>query len=109
MEKQALDFFTAKASAVMTNVPGPLEALHLAGVRVAGVIPWVPRSGDMPIGLSIFSYSGQVLVGLAVDAALVPEPASILTGCRRSWTRCGELAHLGSSAEQVRVNTAATG
>ena len=80
VEKQVIDFFTAKASAVMTNVPGPREPVHMAGVRVAGVIPWVPRSGDIPIGLSIFSYAGQVVVGLAVDAALVPEPEAILTG-----------------------------
>jgi len=80
VEKQVIDFFTAKASAVMTNVPGPREPVHMAGVRVAGVIPWVPRSGDIPIGLSIFSYAGQVVVGLAVDAALVPEPEAILAG-----------------------------
>ena len=80
VEKQVLDFFTAKGSAVMTNVPGPREPLHLAGVRVRGIIPWVPRTGDTPIGLSIFSYAGEVVVGLSVDAALVPEPETILTG-----------------------------
>jgi diacylglycerol O-acyltransferase len=80
VEKKALDFLTAKGSAVMTNVPGPREPLHLAGVRVRGVIPWVPRTGDTPIGLSIFSYAGEVVVGLAVDAALVPEPETILAG-----------------------------
>ncbi|MGZ4665522.1 MAG: wax ester/triacylglycerol synthase family O-acyltransferase [Frankiaceae bacterium] len=80
VEKQVLDFFTAKASAVMTNVPGPREPLRLAGVRVGGVIAWAPRTGDMPIGLSIFSYAGEVVVGLSVDAALVPQPETILTG-----------------------------
>ena len=82
VEKQILDFFTAKASAVMTNVSGPPEPLHLAGVRVRGVIPWVPRTGDTPIGLSIFSYAGEVVIGLSVDAALVPEPETILSGMR---------------------------
>ncbi len=82
VEKRLIDYFTARATAVMTNVPGPTQPVSFAGVPVGGVVSWVPRSGDTPIGLAIFSYSGQVQVGLAVDAQLVPEPASILAGMR---------------------------
>ncbi|MGZ4619906.1 MAG: wax ester/triacylglycerol synthase family O-acyltransferase [Frankiaceae bacterium] len=78
VEKRIIDYFTARATAVMTNVPGPTQAVSFAGVPVRGVVSWVPRSGDTPIGLAIFSYKGRVQVGLAVDAQLVPEPASIL-------------------------------
>jgi hypothetical protein len=56
--------------------------VYVAGVPVAGVISWVPRSGDVPMGVCIFSYAGKVYVGTAVDAALVPEPQTIVAAFR---------------------------
>jgi WS/DGAT/MGAT family acyltransferase len=82
VEKAIVDFFTAKASAVMTNVAGPRTPVYVAGVPVAGVISWVPRSGNVPMGVCIFSYAGKVYVGTAVDAALVPEPQMIVAAFR---------------------------
>jgi WS/DGAT/MGAT family acyltransferase len=82
VENAIVGFFTAKASAVMTNVPGPRTPVYVAGVPVAGVISWVPRSGDVPMGVCIFSYAGKVYVGTAVDAALVPEPQTIVAAFR---------------------------
>jgi WS/DGAT/MGAT family acyltransferase len=62
--------FATKATAVMTNVPGPQEQLHLLGVPLADVMFWVPQAGDLALGLSILSYDGRVLVGVASDATL---------------------------------------
>ena len=47
-----------KCSLVLTNVRGPAEPVSLAGVRVAGVIPWVPAAGTIGMGVNIFSYDG---------------------------------------------------
>lgn len=73
MEKLLVDFFTAKAIGVTTNVPGPTRPRYLAGTRIAGTLAWVPASGDHTIGVSIFSYDGQVLVGFKTDATVVPD------------------------------------
>jgi hypothetical protein len=35
---------------------------------------WVPQAGKVGLGVSIFSYAGQVTVGVSVDAGLVPDP-----------------------------------
>jgi len=67
VEKAAIEIFAAKGSAVMTNVPGPRERVTLAGSRLAGTIGWAPTSGTIGIGLSIFSYAGDVVVGLVSD------------------------------------------
>jgi WS/DGAT/MGAT family acyltransferase len=80
VEEQAVRFFGRKASAVMTNVPGPQEGLHLAGRRVQHVMPWVPRAGRIGMGVSIFSYDGEVRIGIACDAHLVPDPDTIVDG-----------------------------
>lgn len=67
VEKAAIEVFAAKGSAVMTNVPGPRQPVTLAGSRLAGTIGWAPTSGSIGLGLSIFSYAGEIVVGLASD------------------------------------------
>lgn len=78
LEKLVVDFFTTKATAVMTNVPGPRNPVWFAGHRVRRVIGWVPRSGDVGLGISIFSYDGEITVGFSVDAGLVPDPGTVI-------------------------------
>ena len=78
VEQRLLGLFTPKATAVMTNVPGPRVPVYFAGTRVRGVIGWVPAAGDIALGLSIFSYDDTVTIGLSVDAGLVPDADAIL-------------------------------
>lgn len=96
VEKAIIDFFTAKASAVMTNVPGPRAPLYLAGVPLAGVISWVPRSGDTPLGVCIFTYAGSVYIGIAVDSALIPEPQQIVTAFEAELAELRRVAQPGA-------------
>ena len=78
VQKQVLDTFSNKGSAVMTNVPGPQTALYMGGARLAQQMFWVPQSGDIGIGVSILSYNGQVQFGLVTDRKFVPEPQAIV-------------------------------
>ena len=78
LQRQALDFLTRKASAVMTNVPGPQHALYLAGAQVKRLMFWVPQSGDIGIGVSILSYAGGVQFGLITDRALCAHPQQVI-------------------------------
>ncbi len=90
VEAQAVRFFGSKASAVMTNVPGPQEQLHMKGCRVQNVMPWVPRAGRIGMGVSIFSYNGEVRIGIACDANLVPDPDTIIDGFETEFDRLAE-------------------
>lgn len=80
IEQIALDLFGAKATCVMTNVPGPRQTIYLAGSRVSGLMFWVPQSGRLGLGVSIMSYAGQVWLGVATDEGLVPDPDNIIEG-----------------------------
>lgn len=71
-------FFGSKASVVLTNVPGPRQPLYLAGEPLRRVMFWVPQSGRLGLGMSILSYAGEVMVGVASDAGLVPDPQTIV-------------------------------
>lgn len=73
-----LNLFAKKATAVMTNVPGPAEALKFCGSTVEKVMFWVPQSGDIGMGVSILTYAGRVQFGLITDAGLCPDPEAIV-------------------------------
>ncbi len=73
-----VNIFGTKATAVMTNVPGPREMLYLAGRPVKGIMFWVPQSGRLGLGVSILSYAGQVVLGVATDLGLIPDPERII-------------------------------
>lgn len=72
--QQVVDLFSQKASAVLTNVPGPTEPIHIEGVGVETLMFWVPQAGDIGLGISILSLAGRVRVGVSADAAYVPDP-----------------------------------
>ncbi len=80
VQDQLFDLLTSRASAVMTNVPGPTEKLTIGGALLDQSIFWVPQSSDIGLGVSILSYGGQVQFGLAADAALTPDPDAVVSG-----------------------------
>jgi WS/DGAT/MGAT family acyltransferase len=82
VEEKVIDFFSAKATMVLTNVPGPRGTVTLAGAPVRGVLVWAPCSGSVGMSVSVFSYAGKVTVGLLVDAGLVAEPQELADGFR---------------------------
>jgi diacylglycerol O-acyltransferase / wax synthase len=73
-----LNLFAKKATAVMTNVPGPTQLLQFCGSTLRQSIFWVPQSGDVAVGVSIFSYGGGVQFALITDSELCPEPQKIV-------------------------------
>jgi diacylglycerol O-acyltransferase len=82
VEQLGLRFFGSKATAVLTNVPGPREPLYLAGLRLHRMMFWVPQSGHLGLGISILSYDGRVMLGVATDEGLVPDPERIVEAFR---------------------------
>ena len=87
LEDLVVNIFGAKATAVLTNVPGPAPTLYFAGSRIIDIMFWVPQSGRLGLGISILSYDGQVRMGVATDAGLVPDPDSSSPPFTRNWPR----------------------
>lgn len=97
VEDLILDYFAKRVSLVMTNVPGPERTLYLAGREIAGVMFWVPQSGRVGLGISIFSYAGSLRIGVASDAHLVPDPELLVEKFH------DELDSLGLESDVVEV------
>ena len=92
----AVNMFGTKATAVMTNVIGPRQPLYFAGERIRTWLGWVPQSGHMGLGVSIFSFDGQVVVGVASDKGLVPDPESIAAAFEEEFEELARWAGLGT-------------
>ena len=73
-----LGMFAKKATAVMTNVPGPATPLEFCGSTLRQTMFWVPQSGNIGVGVSILSYGGGVQFGLITDKKLCPQPQDII-------------------------------
>ncbi|MCY7316554.1 MAG: wax ester/triacylglycerol synthase family O-acyltransferase [Rubrivivax sp.] len=78
VQDAVLGMFAKKATAVMTNVPGPLVPLRFCGSTLRQNMFWVPASGDIGVGVSILSYGGGVQFGLITDEQLCPDPQAII-------------------------------
>jgi WS/DGAT/MGAT family acyltransferase len=78
VQDMVLGMFSKKATAVMTNVPGPAVPLKLCGSTLRQNMFWVPASGDIGVGVSILSYGGGVQFGLITDRALCDQPQDII-------------------------------
>lgn len=78
VQNEIQNFFARKATAVMSNVPGPQTPLYLAGSRLDQIMFWVPQSGDIGVGVSILSYNGGVQFGIVTDDALVRDPGNVI-------------------------------
>jgi diacylglycerol O-acyltransferase / wax synthase len=95
IERRALDLLSNKASAVLTNVPGPKEPLYLAGSKLTQPMFWVPQSGSIGIGMSILSYAGTVQFGITVDKAIHADPDAVMGYFRESFEALSHAALAG--------------
>jgi hypothetical protein len=100
VEERMVNFFSAKGTMVLTNVPGPPRPVTLAGTPVRGVLVWAPCSGGVGMSVSVFSYAGKVSVGFLVDAGLVADPHALAAGVRRNVLALARIARTpaGTSA-----------
>ena len=87
VENRLIGYFSAKASAVVTNVPGPRRQVYLAGSPVRGVLVWAPCSGDIGTTVSIFSYAGEVTAGFMTAHRIDARPGAAGQGLRTRASR----------------------
>jgi len=58
---------------IVTNVPGPADALYCRGARMLEVFPFVPLGGNLCLSVAIVSYERTLTLGVTVDPVLVPD------------------------------------
>ena len=61
---------------IVTNVPGPPFPLFILGARLLELHPLVPLLDGTGLGVALFSYDGNLHVGLNADDGLIPDLGS---------------------------------
>ena len=102
LERRALDLLSHKASAVLTNVPGPRQPVYLAGSKLVQPMFWVPQTGNIGIGMSIFSYADTVQFGISVDTAIRVNPNEIMSYFRESFETLNQAAQAANQPQLAR-------
>jgi WS/DGAT/MGAT family acyltransferase len=82
---------------VVTNVPGPQQPLYLAGARLLESIPIVPLGGNLDVSVGVFSYDGQLTIGLFADGSSCPDISTFAEGIEKSFV---ELRHLADQRRE---------
>ncbi|MDE0142999.1 MAG: wax ester/triacylglycerol synthase family O-acyltransferase [Caldilineaceae bacterium] len=98
--RRVRSYFAGKVSVVLTNVPGPPQKLYFAGKLLDTIVFWVPQSGSIGVGISIFSYGGQVNIGLITDRGLAPDPDTIVAAFEAEFDDLLRLARAGNAGGQ---------
>ncbi|MCE7874000.1 DUF1298 domain-containing protein [bacterium CPR1] len=80
LESLLVRLFGSRATAVVTNVPGPKVPMELRGQPLRELMFWVPQSGRLGVGISLISYANTFRIGVATDAGLIPHPEEIVQG-----------------------------
>ena len=92
LERKLVDRIGAKSVAVVSSLPGPRRHVHIGGARMRNLVFWPPQSGGIGIGLSFFSYAGQLSFGVSTDLARLPNPRGLLEAFRSELEELQRLA-----------------
>jgi len=102
VQAPAIELFSRKATAVVSNVPGPQAPLYMCGQRVSEMYFWVPQSGTIGLGISILSYAGQVYFGMISDRKLVKTPDEVVARFVPEFEKLLLAATVGALAQRDR-------
>ncbi len=71
-------------NAYVANVPGPSIPLYFAGAPLVEIVPIVPLTANVSIGVGALSYAGQFNLAVIGDRDLCPDLEVFVDGVRRS-------------------------
>jgi len=72
-------------SVFVTNVPGPMTPLRLAGAKLLRAYPAAPIAGNVTLGVGVLSYAGDLGLGLMADADAWPDLPVFVDALRESF------------------------
>jgi len=77
--------------------------VYLAGSKLVQPMFWVPQSGNIGIGMSIFSYAGTVQFGITIDKGIPADPVAVMEYFRDSFRNLYQAAKAKGSAGDLRA------
>ncbi|WP_211435581.1 wax ester/triacylglycerol synthase family O-acyltransferase [Trujillonella endophytica] len=81
---------------VTTDVRGPAEPLYALGRRCVEILPYVPIASRLRVGVAVFTYAGQLALGLTGDADTASDVDRLARGIEVGLAELVALAAAGS-------------
>ena len=78
---------------LVSNLPGPAAPLRLGGARVLEMFQIGVVQGNLTVSVGALSYAGQLNLGIAADAAAVPDAEAFAAGLSDTLSTLGPLRH----------------
>jgi diacylglycerol O-acyltransferase / wax synthase len=75
-----------------SNLPGPPAPLYLSGARVLELFQVGVVQGNIPVGIGVLSYAGQLNFSIIGDAGAVPDLQAFADGLADALTQLGAQA-----------------
>lgn len=60
-------YIASRCQAVLTNVPGPQQAIRFGDCEILRYVPFIPQHGAGCLGMGVVSYNGQVSFGIVTE------------------------------------------
>jgi diacylglycerol O-acyltransferase / wax synthase len=83
IERAGLEFYSRKASVVVSSVRGPTTELHLCGALVRDLVVWAPASGSIALSVTLMSYGGKVRIGVVTDSHVIDDAERVVVELER--------------------------
>ena len=93
---------TPLANLAISNVPGPRQALYLAGGRVRACWPLSIVTHGLGLNITVFSYCDALDFGLTVAPAAVPEVQSLAKALQAAYDELAQLPTAPPAAEPAQ-------
>ena len=102
LQEQLLGVLARNATAVMTNVPGPADALYLAGARMLTSWPVSIVTHGLGLNITVQSYCGSLDFGIIAARTAVPDLDPLVRALHEAHAelqRCGRRSGAASGPE----------
>ena len=93
------------ANVAISNVPGPLVPLYMAGARMLSNSPTSIVMHGMALNITVQSYDKSMDFGLMADAQAMPDPRALADALRVAMDDLRALAHPGEVPEPSLIET----
>jgi len=90
---------------VVTNVPGPTEALYLRGARLERIYALAPLISNVGLTIAAVSYCEQLCIALNADEDRVPDLHAIVRALRAAFAELTAASHEPKRAAHAPAST----
>lgn len=77
VSRLSLSFLNKHCSLVFSNVPGPIEPIHVNGNEIESIMVTPPLAFDLGVSIAVITYAGSLRLTVLSDVRVIGDPAKV--------------------------------